>query len=44
MRQGKNENLSEEEQMKVIEDVIKTKIEINELDCDMSINTSFSFC
>lgn len=34
MRQGKNENLSEEEQMKVIENVIKTKIEINELDLE----------
>lgn len=32
IRDGKKENLSEEEQMKLIEGVIKTKIKINELD------------
>lgn len=32
IRKGKQETLSDEEQMKLIEEVIKTKIKINELD------------
>lgn len=32
MREGKQENLSDDEQMALIEEVIKTKIKVNELD------------
>ena len=34
MREGNKENLSDNEQMKLIEEVIKTKIQINELDLE----------